>query len=209
MQMTYGEKILKRKAFIKAEMDRQLAEAESDRIWKAAAVRLDAILEHYRSIPKGQRMHTDNFIFPAAAVYLTLKESADAQKAYDIIEQAAIANCAEMNRRLVKMMKLPGMPSLFIHAWGPVSRKMFGPASGFQNVFYPKKKGEYRMDIIACPYHRYFSELGCPELTKIFCDNDLRTYGNLPGIRFCRTGTLGTGKERCDFLVQKRYRRKQ
>ena len=207
--MTYGEKILKRKAFIKAEMDRQLAEAESDRIWKAAAVRLDAILEHYRSIPKGQRMHTDNFIFPAAAVYLTLKESADAQKAYDIIEQAAIANCAEMNRRLVKMMMLPGMPSLFIHAWGPVSRKMFGPASGFQNVFYPKKKGEYRMDIIACPYHRYFSELGCPELTKIFCDNDLRTYGNLPGIRFCRTGTLGTGKERCDFLVQKRYRRKQ
>lgn len=204
MMMTYGERILKQKAFIKAEMDRQLAEAESDRIWKAAAVRLDAVLEHYKSIPKGQRMHTDNFIFPAAAVYLTLKESMDEQKAYDIIEHAAIANCAEMNRRLVKMMKLPGMPSLFIHAWGPVSRKMFGPASGFQNVFYPKKKGEYRMDIIACPYHRYFSELGCPELTKIFCDNDLRTYGNLPGIRFCRTGTLGTGKDRCDFLVQKR-----
>ena len=59
------------------------------------------------------------------------------------------------------------------------------------------------MDITACPYCRYFSELGCPELTKIYCENDDRTYGNLPGVKFDRTGTLGKGAERCDFHIRK------
>ena len=87
--MTIGEKKLNRMTFIKEEMDRQLPKGERDRIWKAAALRLDAILERYKSIPKAQHMHTYNFIFPAAAVYLTLKESMDGQKAYGIIENAA------------------------------------------------------------------------------------------------------------------------
>ena len=91
----------------------------------------------------------------------------------------------------------------FIKIWNPLTRKIFGPNSGFKNVFYPKKKGEYRMDIVACPYNQYFTELGCPELTRIFCTNDNRCYGNLPGIEFKRSGTLGTGADRCDFYLRK------
>ena len=44
--------------------------------------------------------------------------------------------------------------------WGPISKKMFGPDAGFGNVFYPKEKGAYRMDITKCPYNSYFTELG-------------------------------------------------
>ena len=73
-------------------------------------------------------------------------------------------------------MKLPGMRGLFVKLWDPMTRKMFGPENGFRNVFYPRKKGEYRMDVLACPYCRYFTELGCPELTRIFCENDDRIY---------------------------------
>ena len=83
------------------------------------------------------------------------------------------------------------------------AKKLFGAGNGFQNVFYPKKKGEYRMDITSCPYCRTFTELGCPELTKIFCENDERIYGRLPGLKFERTGTLGKGAERCDFCLRK------
>ena len=101
------------------------------------------------------------------------------------------------------MMKIPGMSSFFISLWDPISKKMFGEACGFQNVFYPREKGAYRMDVVACPYNRYFTELGCPELTKIFCENDERTYGNLPGLQFIRTSTLGKGGERCDFYLKK------
>ena len=50
---------------------------------------------------------------------------------------------------------------------------------------------------------RYLTELGCPEITKIFCENDERIYGNLPGLKFERKGTLGKGAEKCDFCIRK------
>ena len=91
---------------------------------------------------------------------------------------------------------------MFIKMWDPISKKMFGPDAGFKNVFYPKKKGEYKMDIVQCPYNTYFTELGTPELTKIFCINDECTYGDIPGLEFIRHTTLGTGGDKCDFYIR-------
>lgn len=167
------------------------------------------ILTKYGDLPKGVRPHADR-IFPAAAIYLTIKEELGEKTAYSVIENAAINGCARIAQKLQKLMKVPGMQSLFVCAWDPMTKRIFGPDNGFKNVFYPKKKGEYRMDIISCPYYRYFTEVGCPELTKIFCENDERIYGNLPGLKFERKGTLGKGAERCDFHLQKEqpaYRR--
>lgn len=201
--MKTAEKILKNKKSIKTELDTRMPKAKSDALWDKAKQRLDGILNQYAEIPKGQHLHTDNYIFPAAAIYLTLKEAMDEKEAYAVIENAAIRNSAPVGKKLAKLMKLPGMKSLFIRVWDPMTRKMFGPDNGFKNVFYPKKKGEFRMDVTSCPYCRYFTELGCPELTKIFCANDDRCYGNLPGLEFKRTGTLGTGADRCDFYMRK------
>ena len=183
-------------------MDKIMPVEQSDALWQKAAGKLDSIMEQYGSLPKGVKMHTDK-IFPAAAVYLTAKDAVGGEKAYHIIENAAVLGCADIEKKLQKMMKVPGMRSLFVAVWDPMTKKLFGSSSGFQNRFYPKKKGEYRMDIVACPYNRYFTELGCPELTRIFCDNDERTYGNLPGLQFVRTGTLGKGADRCDFYIRK------
>ncbi len=201
--MTIAQKIMKKKQFIKDEMDRQLTLKRSNFIWRKATKRLDSILDQYKDLPKGVHTHTDSFIFPAAAIYLTAKKYIPAEKAYSIIENAAVANTTAAREKLVKLMKIPGMAGLFVRMWDPVSRKMFGENCGFKNVFYPKEKNAYRMDIIACPYNRYFTELGCPELTKIFCENDDRTYGNLPGLKFIRTGTLGKGAQKCDFYLKK------
>lgn len=201
--MTKARKIMKKKAFIREEMEKQLTEKQSEYLWRKATKRLNDILKEYEALPKGVRTHTDQFIFPAAAIYLTAKEHIPAKKAYSIIENAAVTSTTAMGEKLAKLMKIPGMCRLFISLWDPISRKMFGETCGFKNVFYPKEKGAYRMDIIACPYNRYFTELGCPELTKIFCDNDERTYGNLPGLQFIRTGTLGKGSKRCDFYLKK------
>ena len=203
MPMTPAEKIMKKKAFIKAEMDRQLPREQSDALWSESIGKLDEILREHADLPKGVRLHTDSYIFPSAAVYLTLIRAVGRETAYGVIENAAIASSEPMGRKLAKMMRLPGMKSLFIRIWDPLTRRMFGADNGFQNVFYPKKKGEYRMDITACPYWTYFTKLGCPELTKIFCENDDRAYGRLPGLAFERTGTLGKGADRCDFCLRK------
>ena len=83
--MDQADRIMKRKAFIKAEMDKALPKKQSDELWRKAADRLEEILTRYSALPKGVHTHTDNFIFPSAAVYLTLKEAVGEEKAYDII----------------------------------------------------------------------------------------------------------------------------
>ena len=202
--MNDAEKILKKKANIKAELDKALPKAQSDALWQEATAKLDGFLARYSALPKGVHIHTDSRILPSAAIYLTVKDVVGPGKAYQIIEDAAVQGCAEIEKKLQRLMKLPGMQSLFIKAWNPLTKKLFSSGNGFQNVFYAKKKDEYRMDVTSCPYCRTFAELGCPELTKIFCENDERIYGRLPGLKFERTGTLGKGAERCDFCIRKR-----
>ena len=202
--MNTAEKIMKKKAVIKTELDKALSEAQSDLLWREATAKLDGLLDRYSALPKGVHIHTDSRILPSAAIYLTVKEAVGPEKAYRIIEDAAVLGCARIEKKLQKLMKLPGMQSLFIKAWDPLTKKIFASGNGFQNVFYPKKKDEYRMDVTSCPYCRTFTELGCPELTRIFCENDERIYGRLPGLKFERTGTLGKGAERCDFCIRKR-----
>ena len=198
--MDAAEKLMNKKGIIREELKRQTSQGEM--LWKKATDRLREIQRRYAPLPKGVQMHTDK-IFPAAAIYLTAKEELGEEKAFAVIENAAITGCAGYAKKLAGLMKMPGMRSLFVKVWDPMTRKMFGAGNGFRNVFYPKKKGEYRMDIVSCPYCRYFTELGCPELTKIFCENDERIYGNLPGLKFERTGTLGKGADHCDFYLRK------
>lgn len=201
--MKQAEKIMKKKGFIREELEREIPGERSAVLWQQATKKLGEILESYASIPKGVHTHTDTFIFPAAAIYLTVKEAEGQETAFRVIEESAKKSTLAMGEKLAGMMRIPGMARFFIALWDPVSHRMFGESSGFSNRFYPKEKGAYRMDILACPYQRYFTELGCPELTRIFCENDDRTYGNLPGLLFSRTSTLGKGGERCDFYLKK------
>ena len=198
-----AEQIMKKKAVIRTEIEKQLPKEQADALWRQATQRLAAIMARYADLPEGLRPHTDARIFPSAAIYLTAKERLGEKAARGIIEDAAVKRTGRYSKLLAGMMRVPGMPSLFIRIWDPLTRKVFGPQNGFQNRFYPKVKGEYRMDILGCPYFRYFTELGCPELTRIFCENDDRMYGNLPGLAFERTGTLGKGAKRCDFCIRK------
>ncbi len=201
--MDKARKIMKKKARFKAALDKRVSKKKSDALWRRATERLAQYLERYADLPKGVRFHTESRILPAAAVYLTLKESIGRPEAYRVIEEATFRTAEDFGRKLAALMRLPGMRDAFIGIWDPMTRRLFGEDSGFQNVFYPKKKGEYRMDVVSCPYFRYYTELGCPELTKISCGADDRLYGSLPGLKFERTTTLGRGGERCDFCIRK------
>lgn len=201
--MVSAKKLMKKKASAREEIYRRLPKDQGDAVWREASERLASLLERYSSLPKGVRFHLENKILPAAAIYLTLKEKTGQQEAYRIMEESTYRTAENIGKKLAKLMRMPGMRSLFMKAWDPLTRKMFGEKSGFRNVFYPKTKNEYRMDVVSCPYFHYFSELGCPELTAISCGSDDRVYGNLPGIRFERTTTLGRGGERCDFCIRK------
>ena len=103
---------------------------------------------------------------------------------------------------IAKCCKIPGFKKFFLGMWDSMSHKMFGETAGFKNVFYPSEKNCFRMDITQCPYHTYLTEAGCPELNVLFCENDIYAYGNLPGLKFTRTKTIGAGDELCDFKME-------
>ncbi len=198
--MEKAEKTLAKKTLFLDELKNRLPEADADRIWADAGRRLAEMYTRFAGLPKGVAMHTDNFIFPSAAVYLAIKAENE-DLAWSVMEKCMREKSTKMGDSLNKMSRLPGFNRFFLWVWDPVSHKMFGPSSGFRNKFYKRARFEYRMDVLACPYNRYLTEVGCPELTVLFCKNDEYSYGHMEGLHFIRTGTLGSGADKCDFRL--------
>ena len=193
--------MIKSKKLFKTEIAKRFAPSETEKILADAENRLFELYASHTDLPKGVSAHTDSFIFPAAAIYLAMKE-ADSEIAYDIMKTKMAEKSDKMGQMIAKCCRLPGFKKFFLSMWDSLSHKMFGETAGFKNKFYDCPKGEFRMDITQCPYNKYLTELGCPELTQLFCNNDIYTYGNLPGLKFTRTKTLGTGGDCCDFKME-------
>ena len=196
-------KTMKDKIAFKREIANRLSQEECEGIWHDAHKRLYKMYEEHMDLPKGVAMHTDSFIFPAAAIYLAIKE-VDKDMAYDVMKKIMAEKSTKSGQNIAKLCKIPGFKRFFLGMWDSLSHKMFGETAGFKNVFYPKEKGRFRMDIIQCPYHKYLTEQGCSELNILFCENDVHSYGNLPGLKFTRTKTIGAGDELCDFKMELR-----
>ncbi len=194
-------KTMKRKKAFKNEIVTRLSLPEFEMIWRDAHKRLYRMYADHQDLSKGVAMHTDGFIFPAAAIYLAMKE-VDPDMAYDVMKKIMAEKSTKTGQTIAKWCRIPGFRKFFLAMWDSGSHKMFGETAGFKNVFYPKEKGCFRMDIIQCPYNIYLTEQGCPELNILFCENDVHSYGNLPGLKFSRTKTIGAGDELCDFKME-------
>ena len=194
-------KILKGKEAFKKEISGIFSQTECDKVWRDAHKRLYKMYIGHQGLPKGVAMHTDSFIFPAAAIYLAMKEI-NPDTAMDVMKKVMAEKSGKTGDIIAKFCRLPGFKKFFLGMWDSMSHKMFGEASGFKNVFYPKEKGCFRMDITQCPYNKYLTEQGCPELNILFCENDVHSYGNLPGLKFTRTRTIGAGDDLCDFKME-------
>ena len=194
-------KVMKSKKLFKTEIAKRFAPSETEKIWTDAENRLFELYASHTDLPKGVSAHTDSFIFPAAAIYLAMKE-ADSEIAYDIMKTKMAEKSDKMGQMIAKCCRLPGFKKFFLSMWDTMSHKMFGETAGFKNLFYPKEKSCFRMDITQCPYHTYLTEAGCPELNILFCENDVHSYGNLPGLKFTRTKTIGAGDGLCDFKME-------
>lgn len=147
---------------------------------------------------KGERQHLDGTILPTVSIYKALQEI-DPDNALTSAHTVMMNVCEVGGTFMRGMLKLPGLKSAFMWLLPKMAVNMFGENCGFQYENYEASKTLLKMDMTACPYCRYARLFGTPELTPVFCDSDFATYGNLPGIKFERTQTLGTGESRCDF----------
>ena len=77
--------MIESKKEFRAEIERRFSPEEAERIWKRSLARLAKIYQRYPDLPKAVSLHTDAFIFPAAAIYLSIKELSS-EEAYDIVK---------------------------------------------------------------------------------------------------------------------------
>ena len=90
-----------------------------------------------------------------------------------------------------------------MRAFGKAIPLAFDEKQGYKNDMRECTPKRIAYDVLACPYHRVFTQLNAPELCQLFCRNDEICYGHLDGIRFVRTGTLAKGANRCDFFIER------
>lgn len=183
---------------LRKEMLARYGEMQTERIWEKAGQELEQLWQEFPDIPKAQRRHTHGEIFPRIAMYRTLQEELPGQ-AMSIMDDAVKIAGGQAGKLIGALVRIPGMKKGFLRVMNTMLKKMFGPEAGFAQHSYPTGKDELKFEITACPYCKYCELCGCPELTHNFCDSDVYCYGNLPGIRFERTQTLGTGGNCCDF----------
>lgn len=155
-----------------------------------------------KNATQGEWQHLNGTILPTVAIYKALQEI-DPDHALSHAHTIMMRMCKMGGNAIGMVLKFPGMKRVFMWLLPRMATRIFGPSCGFQYTNYEVSKTFLKMDMTDCPYCRYAKLLGCPELMRVFCDSDFATYGDLPGIRFDRTQTLGTGGNCCDFKFTK------
>ena len=137
-------------------------------------------------------------IIPRIAAYAVLKENG--QDA-DAILDDYVRNTAGpmMHKTYAGAEKIPGFWAIFKTAFIRITEK-----SDRWECESRKEKDRFFLDIHKCLWYDTCVECGYPEACRFFCDCDNYTYGDLKKIGFIRTQTLGTGGEKCDFMMYKK-----
>ena len=79
-------KIIKSKGIFKTEMLKKFSPSDVEKVLADAEKLLFEMYATHTDLPKGVSAHTDSFIFPAAAIYLAMKEI-DSNVAYEIMKK--------------------------------------------------------------------------------------------------------------------------
>lgn len=184
--------------FIRSALKKRYDRATLDAVLRLAEEKYAGLAAQCADATPGEWTHLKNTILPTAAVYTALLET-DPDNALKVTHEALIGLCRTGNRMMQILLRIPGMKSLFMRMLPDMALSLFGRECGFDYTNYHVDQTHLAMDTVSCPYCRYASLLGVEALMPTFCESDFATYGGLPGIRFERTQTLGTGGDRCDF----------
>lgn len=175
----------------------------AEQIWQKAGTNLETFSQQYDYLPKAVKIHTDGNMFRNAALYMAVKEH-DSENALAILDEGARKEGARVAKLLSLLLCIPGMKSVMLRVFYKMLDNFFGEDAEFRSIRHCASGSEVRFDITQCPYCKYLTEIGCPEITQVSCNIDEYIYGNLPGLEFKRAGTLGTGADKCDFCLRRK-----
>jgi hypothetical protein len=145
--------------------------------------------------------HLEEGTLPALALYQTLREEGDDQEAalaeIDRILTAVVERSGR--RRLVQVMgRLPD-PFAILRIANRWAMKRVYPPEGWRFEWVEDSNQCIAYDARECFYVNVLTAYGAPELTAHLCAADDLLFGDLPGISWGRTKTLGQGDDLCNF----------
>lgn len=185
---------------------RVLAETRGEVQAALLAVRVQARFDElYARRPRfhlpALRHHLEASILPGLALYQTLREENDDQEAVMAEIDRLFAAWVEHSdqRKLVQIMEHLPDPLTILRIANRLVLKASFPPEGWRIEWVEDSDRCIAYDIHECFYLNVLTAYGAPELTAHFCRGDDLLYGNLPGIAWERTKTLGRGDNRCDF----------
>ena len=186
-------------SYVLEELRKMLGRQQTDALLDDAVTLCNELCDQYKDLPKKQKLHTEQMIFPRAAFYLQMVKYIPQEEALRLIEESVKIGVEPDRKRLHTMTKLPFIRPLFFQIFPRMIHTMFNEEAGFRAAELESDRRHYRVHVLQCPYQKYCELLGCKELMATFCLSDDRVYGDLCGITFQRQGTIGRGSEQCDF----------
>lgn len=145
------------------------------------------------------KKHLRQSILPAVAVYeVLLSAGLSKERAFQIIRNSVLEAAKPMANVFRAAGKLPFFFSLFRKMCPLSVRAEFGEP-GWEMEWKRNDCHAIEWDCHACFYVDMLKHYGALELVPIFCESDDVVYGNIPGVLWGRTKTIGGGAEICDF----------
>ena len=165
-----------------------------------------------RSHWKGRRDEQAAFVRRLAllpALYLQLKPRLGTEQALVAFRQMMVTiGVREVNGILQSLTDHPTDPMNKLLAFLEVGQRES------PNKFYPftivaQTPDRFHYQITGCFVHEFFTEIGMPELTSLFCDIDEEFYPSaFPELHFQRDGdmahTIGRGHPVCEFVLDRK-----
>ena len=187
-------------SYLLGELRKKLGKEQTDVLLNDAVNLYNELYDKYKGLPKKEKLHTEQIIFPRAAIYLQMIKYIPSEEAISLIEESVRIGVEPDRNRLHIATKLPFIRPLFFKIFRKMIGTMFNGDAGFKLA----DSRHSRVDVLQCPYMKYCELLGCKELTGTFCLSDDRVYGNMCGIAFERQGTIGRGSDKCDFYFYRK-----
>ncbi len=146
------------------------------------------------------RHHLAN-ILAGLALYQTLREENDDREAVMAEIDRILAAWVERSgqHKLMRIMGRLSDPFAMLRIGNRVVLKKSYPPEGWTVEWVEDSDRCIAYDIRECFYLNMLTAYGAPELTAHFCRGDDVQFGNIPGVAWERTKTLGRGDDRCNF----------
>lgn len=186
-------------AYLLDQLRQQIGSEQTDVLLNDAVNLCNELCDQYKDLSQKEKIHTEQMIFPRAAIYMQMVKYISQEEALALIEESVKTGVEPDRKRLHMATKVPFIRPLFFKIFHKLIGTMFNGDAGFKFTEIEYDSSHYRVDVLQCPYMKYCELLGCRELTATFCLSDDRVYGDMCGITFERQGTIGRGNDKCDF----------